>query len=134
MGDLLGLRFESAVGQLPDYFLYSAPKRFGIGLQESRSGAQRGSQGLLTKRSIVPPEFGLDERSSLTSSSIHDGPEPESESGDTAAVAVIEESDPIVERFHALKREYTERQEQQVSRGGAGAQRKRKRDDLQADI
>ncbi|KAG0375075.1 pheromone processing endoprotease, partial [Mortierella sp. AD032] len=132
MGNLLGLRFESAVGQLPDYFLYSSPKRFTIGLQESKSSSSsssssRGRQGgLLTKRSTVPPEFVLDVRSLMTSS-IHDGPGSENVSGDAAV-----ELDPIVERFHALKKEYAERQEQ-VS-GGAGAQRRRKRNDLQAEI
>ncbi|KAG0321002.1 pheromone processing endoprotease [Linnemannia gamsii] len=56
VGDLLGLRFEAAVGQLPDYFLYSAPKSSSRASQHQK---RRGSKsGGLTKRSMIPPEFG----------------------------------------------------------------------------
>ncbi|KAG0270294.1 hypothetical protein BGZ95_001757, partial [Linnemannia exigua] len=87
--------------------------------------------GLLTKRSTVPPEFVLDGGSLLTSS-IHDGPESDNESRAAAAAAV--QSDPIVERFHALKRGYTERQERASGAGGGGGAQRRKRNDLQAEI
>ncbi|KAG9068668.1 pheromone processing endoprotease [Linnemannia hyalina] len=135
IGDLLGLRFEAAVGQLPDYFLYSAPKRFVDGQssnsapqkQKRAEGGRGGGGGGLTKRSVIPPEFGG--HALQFTPSIDSRPEPELE-----AVQVAE-TDPIVERFHALKLEYTKRQEEA---GGAGTEmvslRKAKRNDLQADI
>ncbi|KAH7054022.1 hypothetical protein BKA57DRAFT_533521 [Linnemannia elongata] len=131
MGDLLGLRFEAAVGQLPDYFLYSAPKRFVDGLSPSSAPQKQkrtvGGGGGLAKRSIVPPEFG--DPTLQVTSSIDSRLEPEVEA------TQVTESDPIVERFHTLKREYTKRQERE---GGAGSGtvslRKAKRNDLQAEI
>ncbi|KAF8943550.1 pheromone processing endoprotease [Haplosporangium gracile] len=139
IGDLLGLRFEAAVGQLPDYFVYSAPKRFLDGQLSSVSQPtrrERGGSGL-TKRSTSPPEFS-DSTQLLLTPSIDAGPEYELEEAErTAAIA---EPDPVVQRFHALKREYIERQEIiSASTGGAGAGGvvslwKAKRNDLQADI
>ncbi|KAF9144522.1 pheromone processing endoprotease [Mortierella sp. GBA39] len=135
MGDLLGLRFEAAVGQLPDYFLYSAPKRFVDGQSSSSApqkqnrvgGGGRSGGGGLMKRSIIPPEFGG--HALQFTPSIDSGPEPEVE---TVQVA---EADPIVERFHTLKLEYTKHQERA---GGAGtgtvSLRKAKRNDLHAEI
>jgi pilus assembly protein FimV len=76
---------------------------------------------------MIPPEFGA-----LSTSSIDPEPEPETEAENTA----IAESDPIVERFHALKRKYTKRQERTGAGPGGAAvsSRKTKRNDLQAEI
>ncbi|KAF9151147.1 pheromone processing endoprotease [Linnemannia schmuckeri] len=136
MGDLLGLRFEAAVGQLPDYFLYSAPKRFVDGQLSSASQPTRKERGGgLTKRSTISPKFG--DSTLLSTSSIDAGPESELEEAESTDA--IAEPDPVVKRFHALKREYIERLEMSVPAGGAGkggvvSLWEAKRNDLQADI
>ncbi|KAF9091435.1 pheromone processing endoprotease [Mortierella sp. AD031] len=108
MGELLGLRFESVVGNLQEYLLYSAPKRVG--------------------------EFSSKDISLSSSSRIDSEAGPKEDE---------KESDPIVERFCALKKEYIQNQERTTSSplstssssvlSGSSAPR-RKRNDLQADI
>ncbi|KAF9345761.1 pheromone processing endoprotease [Mortierella sp. AD094] len=125
MGDLLGLRFESRVGMLPDYFLYSSPKAVVAmnstpsAIDGSTVGAgskKRNKQNYHSKRSFLvndsPP---LEERSEV----------PEEEGVEELVSIQPEEADTIVERFYQLKERYTRNQ----SRGS-----KQKRHDEQAEL
>ncbi|KAF9958255.1 pheromone processing endoprotease [Mortierella alpina] len=126
LGDLLSLRFESRVGLLPDYFLYSTPKPPAAALPPAGSGTSafnRTAKELTTtrprhnKRSLS----ALDSPFTSSDPGLHHDSEVEEEAQPTT------KADLVVERFYRLKRQHREQQE----RGGIQRQ---KRNDLHAEI
>ncbi|KAF9955173.1 pheromone processing endoprotease [Mortierella alpina] len=127
MGDLLQLRFESRVGLLPDYFLYSSPKPPPpVALPLSNVGPNG-----LNKRAKEPEVARLSH--SKRSLSALDSPLTPSDPGlhrkfeSEQGTQPTTRADPVVERFHRLKIQYREQQED-------GSIQRRKRSDLQAEI
>lgn len=127
MGDLLKLRFESRVGLLPDYFLYSSPKPppaartlSDVGAGGGLDRASRESQATRSghsKRSLAaldPPFIPSDQ-----------GPRCKP-ACDKAAQPTVK-ADPVVDRFHRLKTLHMEQQEH-------GKLQRRKRNDLNAEV
>ncbi|KAI8599656.1 hypothetical protein EDD21DRAFT_432625 [Dissophora ornata] len=122
MGDLLGLRFESRVGMLPDYFLFSSPKA----IQGNTSDDNNGDSGTETKKANKKKKHGRENhyKRSLVAS---DHPQQLSDDEPTPGPEMEEESelesfksamaDPIVKRFYYLKGQYTGDGSQGQNRG-----------------
>ncbi|KAG0241300.1 pheromone processing endoprotease [Actinomortierella wolfii] len=135
VGRLLGLEFESRVGSLPDYFLFSRPRpppSSSSLWSSSSSSPNHHDQNHLLKSNVIEPycdgQAGLAKRSVLSDESIMatieeieegaggEGLMDQDEGGTTASpseaqerwrASETDELDPIVERFHALRTQYT---------------------------
>ncbi|KAG0197570.1 pheromone processing endoprotease [Mortierella sp. GBA30] len=123
LGDMLGLQFESRVGLLPDYFLYSSlrqttPVVSGSNHSKITAGSNSQHRWSHAKRSLltIAPSLPLSYQGSRMESAFGQKVEP------------MSKADPIIERFYRLKSQYAEFD------GNTGTQRKQKRHDLHSEI
>ncbi|KAF9990253.1 pheromone processing endoprotease [Mortierella antarctica] len=129
MGDLLQLRFESRVGLLPDYFLYSSPKPPAPVAALSLSDVGAGGLNRTQARQARATRSGHSKRSlsALDSPPTPFDPELHHEFESEQGAQPTTKADPVVDRFHRLKIQYAE---QQVH----GKIQRRKRNELHAEI
>ncbi|KAF9564566.1 pheromone processing endoprotease [Mortierella alpina] len=117
LGDLLKLRFESRVGLLPDYFLYSSPKPPTPAALNGTARAADHARSAPSKRSLA----------ALDSPLAPSDPGLQHELASKQPAQPTTKADPIVDRFHRLKMQYSEQQEH-------GKMQRRKRNDLHSEI